>query len=174
MIQNRLIDRSTEVGRLREKVWIEALEWINTPWVHHQMTKYRGADCLGTVAGVGVNSNVVEFDWKSPKAQKFKGYGRSPNPEIMRAGMETFLVHIPDSEMNIGDILWFRVIDEPQHVGILGPGKSLLHADMRPRPKFPGGKVICSAIDKIQGAKLIAVFRYPEIHKAQEQWLRSA
>ncbi len=175
MIPKLIMETTTEAGKLRAAVWKEALEWRETPWVHHHMLKGVGTDCIGMIVGVGKNVGVLEFDWSMKKAQPYKGYTRTPNPHKMRSGLASFFVPTKESEMNIGDVLWFKIDDEPQHVGILGPKRLFVHAEMIPRPHFPNGKVVCSTMNFSQGAKLMAVFRYPRIDEAlKEQWQHSA
>lgn len=160
-----------KVEELQQKIYKEALEWVGTPWIHHQHQKGLGCDCIGLVIGVGNAVADLNFSWTQPQALKFRGYSRLPDPKQMKEGLNLWLVYVGRTfdKAQVGDILWVRINKEPQHLAILGPKMSIVHGDMLPKPKFPNGKVVNRRIRDEERQKLIGVFRYPKVAELMEE-----
>ena len=153
--------------QLRLKIYKEALEWVNTPWIHHQSVKGIGCDCIGLLIGVGNNAADLKFNWKDPKNYVFKGYSRLPEPPKMKAGMKANLdwIGVNYKDADIGDILWCRVDKQPHHVAILGPNGLIVHADAIPKAGAEGGKVVERVLRRDEMSKIIGVFRYKSVSR---------
>lgn len=151
--------------QLRQAVFAEAKRWLETPWLHHQLQKGVGCDCVGLVVGVGNHALGMDFHWDLPEALPFKGYSQNPEPDRMRRGLCTFLdfVSIKYKDAKMGDVVWLRVRNEPQHLAILGDRETIVHADMKPGPGAPTGKVRMRTITPLEKTKIIGVFRYKRI-----------
>lgn len=152
---------------LRLKIYKEAVEWIDTPWIHHQAVKGVGCDCIGLIIGVGNNAADFKFSWKDPKNHVFKGYSRMPEPAKMKAGMLANLdwIGMMAGDAGIGDILWLRVEKRPHHVAIVGPDGLIVHADMFPKQGALGGKVVERTMRRDEKSKVVGVFRYRSVSR---------
>lgn len=153
--------------QLRLKIYKEAVEWVDTPWIHHASVKGVGCDCIGLIIGVGNNAADFKFSWKDPKNHVFKGYSRLPEPEKMKAGMKANLdwIGLNYKQAGIGDILWLRVDKQPHHVAIVGPQGGIVHADMIPKSGALGGKVVERVLRRDEVGKVIGVFRYRSVSR---------
>ena len=152
---------------LRLSIYKEAVEWVDTPWIHHQSVKGIGCDCIGLIIGIGNNVADLKFSWKDPKNQVFKGYGRQPEPIKMKAGMKINLDWIGANykDAKIGDILWLRVDKQPHHVAIVGPGGLIIHADMIPKQGALGGKVVERPLRRDEMSKMVGLFRFKSVSR---------
>lgn len=95
----------------RDAIVAEARDWIGTPFHHQGRLKAVGVDCIGLVVGVAKALGIPHADRTD--------YGRTPNPAMMRAALAEQLETIAFKDVLPGDILWFRVASDPQHIGIV-------------------------------------------------------
>lgn len=96
----------------------EARSWVGTRWIHQARVKGVGTDCIGLVAGVALALNLPRAaEWHED--QRFKSYGRTPDPVMMLAGCRDYMdeVAVP----GIGDVLIMRAfnVQEPTHFAIV-------------------------------------------------------
>lgn len=152
----------------RAAVITEARSWIGTPWHHHQSTKGVGCDCIGFVRGVARGIGLADpFD--TPAGMKYRGYAKTPEPAALLAACAEFLIPVPRAAALPGDVLVFRIGNDPMHFAILSDrvvdGKVLphmIHAYALATREAPAGKVVENRIDaahwepKIVGAHRIA------------------
>jgi len=116
----------------------EARTWIGTPYVHQHGLRGVAVDCVGLILGVGRALEIM--DWSAEKWAPFRAYGRTPNPDRMRKGMELFLTQIARKTNSIavfadakpGMVVWLQWREGlPMHLGIVGEFKgrlTLIHA----------------------------------------------
>lgn len=110
----------------RAEIVAEARTWKGTPWQHQGRLKGVAADCVGVVVKTGEAVGLVSAAWANRT-----DYGRHPQPLKMKAGLEQVFDRVPREDMKAGDILWLRIGDNAQHLGILtadGTRPTLLHA----------------------------------------------
>lgn len=110
-----------------------ARSWIGTPFKHHHEQKGYGCDCAGLIRGVCAEAGLLPKDvWSTPGAEKYKGYGRVPDGNSMRAACEEFMDPISEKEMAPGDVILIKWEQHPQHVGFIADyrhgGLSIIHA----------------------------------------------
>jgi NlpC/P60 family putative phage cell wall peptidase len=97
---------------------------IGTPFKHQGRHKGVGLDCVGLVRWP-----VIDVPLHAYTAQdNFTQYGRSPVPSAMGAKLAEYFVEIPIADAQPGDILWFKVRHDPQHLGILTDTGTIIHA----------------------------------------------
>lgn len=127
-----------------------AAAWAGTPFVHQGRRKGVGVDCAGLVIGVAHELSLSRFDIRSYPAQ--------PDPVQMRALLEAHLDPVAWADRRPGDVLWFRVELEPQHLGILLEGDPLrmVHAFGRPGVM----KVVETRLDGFWLERLAGCYRY--------------
>ncbi len=139
------------MGATREQIAAETREWIGTPYHHQALVKGVGCDCIGVIRGVGNATSALVTEDTSKLVKQFLGYSRQPNPKVMRAALQEFLVPIDKKEAGVGDIFWFR-IQRPQHLGILTEPGIVVHADRM------AGRVIEHSVRYM---RIVAAYRFP-------------
>jgi NlpC/P60 family putative phage cell wall peptidase len=150
---------------MRTEIVAEARSWVGTPFHHQGRVKKAGCDCIGMVLGalhnVGARSrardeagNVVPFT-----AFDRTDYSPDPNSDRLEHTLDEHLIEIPVASIRKGDVLLFKIIHLPQHVGIVGDhpsgGLSLIHA------YSPAGKVVEEPLGKMWLTRVIAAYRVP-------------
>lgn len=135
----------------REKIAREARSWINTPFVHQGRVKGVGVDCAGLVEMVPKRFGLYPDAVIAP-------YLASPNPVEMRKQLLRYLNPIPFSDVLVGDVLWFRVDRDGQHLGIVVQGSpmSMVHAFGRERIM----RCIEQSVEGFWRQRLVGCFRY--------------
>jgi NlpC/P60 family putative phage cell wall peptidase len=145
----------------RGEIVAEARDWIGTPFAHHQATKGAGCDCIGLVAGVASAAGITNA-WFDGRAAPFKGYGKTPDPGVLRRACETFMERIPVASVLPGDVLVMRVPrgQEPQHFGIV----SSIAADGGPATMIHAlnvvGRVVEQRIDDNWRSRILMAYRF--------------
>ncbi len=152
--------------RIRDKIVREAREWMGTPF-HHQGRKKRvGCDCIGMVLGVlhlaGARSRQRD-DAGNPipfTLYDRTDYAPDPNSQRLKETLDFHLKPIAQESIRAGDVLLFKVVHLPQHVGIVadhpsGEGLSLIHA-------YSGaGKVVEESLVNAWLSRCVAAYRVP-------------
>jgi len=139
------------MGVTREQIAAEARTWVGTPFRHQARLKGVGVDCAGVVEHVGKTLGVV------PNV-KIMPYKMSPNSKAMRAELCKFLDQITFSQVELGDVLWFRIDVEGQHLGVVTGMEpmQMVHA-------FGREKVMKCIEQRVEGfwkQRLVGCFRY--------------
>lgn len=149
-----------------DRIVTEARAWLGTPWHHQGRKKQVGCDCIGMVLGVlhaaGASSPVCDAAGNRLHFPSFDrtDYAPDPNSKRLKQTLETHLMEIPLAEIAAGDVLLFKIIHLPQHVGIVGThpsgaGLSLIHA------YSSAGKVVEESLGKSWLSRTIAAYRVP-------------
>lgn len=138
-----------------------ARTWKGTPWLHQAAVKGVGTDCIGLIAGVGIELGLpAAVAWTQDAAAK--GYGRVPDPRMLMASCLKYLDPIPKERAGVGDILVLRFDREPQHFAILSSlqPRQVIHA-------YAAARKVCeNGIDgewrtgKTWRSLIVAAFRY--------------
>lgn len=126
----------------------EARSWIGTPWHHQARVKGVGVDCVGVVIGVARDLGLSGYD--------VTGYGELPDPAMMGRELRENLIEIPVEHVESGDILWFRIATDPQHVGIVSceDPMTIVHAMRKP------GLVVEVSVDERWRKRIVGAFRF--------------
>lgn len=152
--------------RIRDRIVAEAREWIGTPW-HHQGRKKRiGCDCIGMVLGVlhNAGARAAQLDAAGLPLPftlfDRTDYAPDPNSQRLKETLDAHLREIPVGSVRAGDVMLFKVIQLPQHVGIVadhpsGEGLSLIHAYSGAR------KVVEETLTDSWRSRCIAAYRVP-------------
>jgi cell wall-associated NlpC family hydrolase len=104
----------------RAQIAAEARTWLGTRWQHQARLKGVATDCIGLVAGVAHALRLPGSDeWMVD--QRFRSYGRTPDPELLLAGCAEFMDPIPVAAATLGDVLVMRAanVEQPTHFAIV-------------------------------------------------------
>lgn len=107
----------------RAEIIAEARSWRGTPWRHQGRLKGAAADCAGMVLKTGEACGLI-----APEYANRTDYGRDPNPIKMKAALDLLLDRVPKQDRKPGDVLWFRVAEHAQHIGILTERGTVVHS----------------------------------------------
>lgn len=92
--------------------------WIDTPWHHQASRKGVGSDCVGLVLGV-----MREAGLTTPSLPPWRRY---PQGDEMLRVLDSLAARVTHQQP--GDLLVFRVVIDPQHVGIMSAPGWMVHA----------------------------------------------
>jgi NlpC/P60 family putative phage cell wall peptidase len=150
---------------MRAEIITEARSWLGTPFHHQGRVKKAGCDCIGMVLGAlhnaGAQSRMLDEAGQPIPFTEFDrtDYSIDPNSDRLKHTLDEHLIEIPLEELLAGDVLLFKVIHLPQHVGIVGDhpsgGLSLIHA------YSPAGKVVEEVLAKGWLSRVVAAYRVP-------------
>lgn len=135
----------------REQIVAEARRWLGTRWHHQASLRGVGTDCIGLIVGVARALGIKEAaqfdacDW-------IAGYGREPDPEMLRRACSVFLV--PCRTPCPGDILLLRFLGEPQHFALVSAPDYMIHAYAQAR------RVVENRIDDVWGGRIVGAYSY--------------
>ncbi len=143
----------------------EARLWIGTPFHHQGRVKGIGCDCIGLVLGVinavGVRSRTLDAAGDPVPFTDFDetDYAPDPNGQRLKEKMDCHFTKVALSRIRAGDVLLFRIIHLPQHVGIVAPhpigGLSLIHA------YAPARRVVEERLSPSWMHRVIGAYRIP-------------
>ena len=134
---------------------VEAREWLGTRWQHQQSCKGVGTDCIGLVGGVALACGIPEAKaWASDP--RWKGYGRTPDPKMLRAACDEYLDPIPIAEADAGVILVMKFDRDPQHFAIVSQKQPMhiIHAYAQAR------KVVEHIVDPTWRSRIVRAYRF--------------
>ncbi len=102
-----------------------ARTWIGVPW--KPSGSYRsGANCVGLLIGI---VREAGFEDIANAVVADAGFAVPPEPGIMLKRMKEYLQVVLVEEIVPGDIVVFRINQEPQHAAIVTEPGIILHAD---------------------------------------------
>lgn len=138
----------------------EARRWLGTPWQHQAFLRGVACDCIGLVGGVAAAVGASR-SWVDDRARKFRGYGRSPDPEMIGVATAELLLPLGHWEnAQPGDVLLMRFVKYPQHFAILssrGDDWRIIHAYEQ------AGEVVENIIDAKWRRRMVRAFRIPNV-----------
>jgi len=135
---------------MKPEDYIEAArKWVGTPFVHKGHTMGAGVDCINmcyeAAKSVGLApDNIMPAD-----------YSRDPDGVALMAALKKYMVPIYNKQMKPGDVLLFRFVKHPQHVGVY-TGRNIIHAYSKM------DKCVEHILDNRWRKRLVAVFRFRE------------
>lgn len=137
-----------------------ARSWLGVRFHHQGRDKQAGVDCLGLLI---VIANTCELAFRNVllAAQDETDYGHNPDPDYLRAKLESVLMLIDNKNARAGDIALFSIDGRAQHLALLADYPcadelSMIHA------YAPARKVIEHRLDAHWRKQMVAVFRMHE------------
>jgi NlpC/P60 family putative phage cell wall peptidase len=130
----------------------EARTWIGTPYRHQGAVKYLGADCVGFLAELAVETRLIT---PQLRAQFPTDYSRQPSAGELRRLCSGHLAPVPYASRAPGDIVLMRFAVEPQHLGML--------TNVDPDYLIHCGEngVVEHRLDSVWRARILHVYRFP-------------
>lgn len=114
----------------RKQIVEKAREYLGTPWVHRGREKGVAVDCAGLIICVAYELGILP-DLNTPG---YVNYPRRPEGNRLLLAVEGATKRVHIDKMQPGDIVLFRISDDPQHLGFVGDKGSplsLIHAYIR-------------------------------------------
>jgi NlpC/P60 family putative phage cell wall peptidase len=142
---------------IRQRVVVEALEWIGTPYRHQGRRKGLCCDCLGLIRGVW--RALYNQDLEEPGAYAADWAEAHGGERLLMAARRHFH-EATAAEINAGDLLLFRWRPHlpVKHLGIAVDRASFIHA-------YEGaGAVVRSALVPQWRKRIAATFAFPDRH----------
>ena len=106
-----------------------ARTWVGVPWCKVG-TRRDGVNCLGLPVGAARELGGLED--LVDKATPYANFTRPPVYGEMLRRMKEHLRVVPRADVLPGDILLFRLNDDPQHVALVTGGGMILHSHRKP------------------------------------------
>lgn len=127
---------------------------IGTPFVHQGRLDGVGLDCAGLVIRVAQELGLSQFDTRDYPAQ--------PNAPAMRAALLAHLDVVRFADLDVGDVLWFKVDLDPQHLALVVNAQPLMMVHAFGKPGVM--KVIEARVDTFWRSRIAGCFRYRGVH----------
>lgn len=137
----------------RAEFILQAIALEGTPYHLHQCTAGVGIDCIHVPILAAKNAGLTSIPYEVPKADR--GYSGRPDGNKLMRRLEEYLVPKPKGSQIPGDLLVFRLEDDPQHLAVLVNETQFVHA-------IVGGTVKRSDITARWINRLVRVFAVPE------------
>lgn len=94
---------------------------VRTRFQHQARQPGLALDCVGLL--------IHAFGAAGLAVTDERGYARAPDPAVMRARLESLCDRVGKGEpWQPADILWIRIVHEPQHLALLTDSGSIIHA----------------------------------------------
>lgn len=139
----------------REEICNKALEYLDVPF-HHQGRNKFGVDCAGLIVCVAQELRLFH-----EQVSDIKGYSRIPDGKQLREVLINGTAKEKTiNELQPGDILLMRFVNEPQHVALYMPKNQIIHSYQR------AGKVTIHDLDKAWRSRIISCFEYFNVEEA--------
>lgn len=128
-----------------------AKTYIGTPYHHQGRVKGAGIDCCGLIINVAQELGLSNYD--------LDGYSPTADGVELLAEFQANCPVRDLSEIQLGDILIFKVRHHPQHCGILSElngEDSLIHA------YSTIGRCVEHRLEEFWRSRIVAAFQFPE------------
>jgi NlpC/P60 family putative phage cell wall peptidase len=141
---------------MNERIIVEALSWIDTPYHHLARVKGVGVDCAQLMAGIAeditgkkINIDTYSVEWHLHNRE-----------ELMCNTVESFGCLRKDiNDKEPGDILAFKFGRVNSHLGILLPNDQFIHA------RIDIGKVVINSLSGDWITRLGRVYKFPPLEE---------
>ncbi len=139
--------------QLRLAALAESRPWLGTPYRHQASVRGVGCDCLGLVRGVWRGLYGAEPQAPPPYRPDWAEVG---GRELLLEAMGRWLIPIPVSDVQPGDVLVFRLHPQAvaKHCAILSAPDRMIHA-------YWGRACVESWLGRWWRERLTAAFRFP-------------
>jgi NlpC/P60 family putative phage cell wall peptidase len=132
-----------------------AREWIGTPHHHQASVKGVGADCVGFLKGVALETGLVTPELASTWPTD---YSMQPSGGQLRRLCSGVLCLVPFDSRAPADIVLLRFALEPQHLAMLtqvSPVDYVIHCAEK--------GVVAHRLDSVWRARIVRVYRFPSL-----------
>lgn len=137
----------------------QARTWKGTPFHHQARLKGKGCDCLGLVIGVVDKLELKDKNGIRLAAYDEVTYSKEPNGEYLTEKLLGLLDEVPIADASAGDLVLFKMGNNPQHLAILSDyegGLGMVHCYAQAR------RVVEHRLDEAWQKKIVKVFRWQQ------------
>jgi len=103
---------------IRDRIILEAREWLGTKFQHQGRIKNVGCDCIGLISGVlqrlSLRINGVEISDIDDK-----NYNKFPDKNLLEKQLDSLFDSRKLEGAKVGDIFLMKFFRNPQHVGFI-------------------------------------------------------
>lgn len=140
---------------VKDRVIVEAMSWVGTPYRHQASRRGVGCDCLGLVRGVWRAVYGGEPQNPGPYAADWAEAGGA---DLLLQAARRHCAEKPIATMAAGDLLVFRWKPgvPAKHLGILIGPQRFVHA-------YEGHAVLASPLASQWRRRIAGVFAFPDI-----------
>ena len=134
---------------IRDRIVKEAQSWIGTPYHHQALIKGRGCDCAGIIKTCARVAGIEYLEnWD---------YGRIPHPPTLLGILNRYLERISLAEIRPGDVICFRIVQDPCHLAIYTVEK-IVHAYAK-----TVRAVVEHELTEEWRQRIVAIYRFPGV-----------
>lgn len=137
----------------------QARTWIGTPFHHQARLKGKGCDCLGLIVGVVDELGLKDSTGRLLASYDEVTYSKEPDGTYLIQKLTGLLEEVPVAEARAGDLVLFKVRENPQHLAILTDYEGMIgmiHCYAQAR------RVVEHRLDDDWKSRLIKVFRWQQ------------
>jgi len=111
----------------RTQIRDRALEWVGTPYHHQACLKGVGADCVGLLRGVFIET--YGYDPEKPPTYS-PAWGESTKDELLLQAAGKYLTPVSGLNWGVSDVLVFRIRNaaSAKHCAIVVGDNKMIHA----------------------------------------------
>ena len=133
-----------------DKIASCALEYVGTPYIHQGRKKGVGVDCAGLIVCVLQDLGLYQ-------GGDITDYTMNPDGFLLQHTLDKHLKKVNKEELQNGDILLFKFLNNPQHLAFYISDDYMVHSynDLE-------YKVIYHRLDSKWLKRLVAVYRVEE------------
>jgi cell wall-associated NlpC family hydrolase len=132
----------------RQEIITIAKTYVDTPYQHQARCKHIGIDCAGLIIEVAKEANIFE------NGSDYSGYSMIPDGITLQKHLDTYAVKKNINDLKEGDIILFKLLNNPQHLAIYLGNNLIIHA------YSTVGKTTIHRLDDKWNKRIVAVYSY--------------
>lgn len=148
----------------RQRFIAAALVWENTPYHMNQCQLGLGVDCINVPIAAARDAGLPFVPHEVPP--EYRGYSGRPAGRTLKLILDKYLYEMSRDVRLPGDLILFKLREDPQHLAILVSDTQILHAaavDPMNRRGRRRGRVKISDMTWKWEERIVQVYRIPGI-----------
>ena len=121
-----------KLSEIRQRIVVEALEWVGTPYQHQQRCKHIGCDCVGFPIGVCINVGLLPENIRVPYYTP-QWHLHQKQELLIEMAIQFGCVEKEREDLLPGDLVFFKIGLACSHTGILLSPLEFAHASCSDR-----------------------------------------
>ncbi len=123
----------------------------NTPYLHQARLKHIGIDCAGLIIEVAKEAGIYE------EGSDYSDYSRIPDGKTLQEQLNKYAIIKNKSDLKEADIILFKLLDNPQHLGIYLGNNLIIHS------YSTAEKVVIHRLDEKWKKRIVAIYSYKNL-----------